>query len=250
MAIEAEVVLTPALLPLHTVKDKTVVVIDILRATSSICVAFQHGASKILPVATPEEARLFKDFDFLTAAERNAVKVEGFDLGNSPFEFESPFIRDKNIAFTTTNGTKAIRQAKEMGAGKILIGSFLNLSALCQMIRTLNKPLLLLCSGWKDNFNLEDTLFAGAVLHKLDNAVHLSCDSALAAKQLYEGAMDHLFEVVNRSSHAIRFKTLHTHTDDVAYCLQKDTISRVPVLEGEYIVSVPEIQQQQEAGKI
>src|SRR4051812_21925708 len=100
-----EVVLTPALLPLFEVKDKIVVVIDILRASTSICVAFYTGVQKIVPVSTPEESKMFRDFDFLCAAERNAVKVEGFDLGNSPFEYQNPLLKDRNIALTTTNGT-------------------------------------------------------------------------------------------------------------------------------------------------
>lgn len=239
MAISVEVVLSPALLPLTDLKGKTVVVIDILRASSSICVAFQTGAKKILPVATPEEARLFRDFDFLTAAERNAVKLEGFDLGNSPFDFENPLIRDRNIAFTTTNGTKAIRLAKEKNAAQILIGSFLNLSALCNYLIAQKQPVVLFCAGWKDNFNMEDTLFAGAVIHQMQAELdEITCDSALAALTLYTSAQGNLLNLVNRSSHARRFKTLHAHTDDVAYCMQTDTLDIVPVLEGEYIVPI------------
>src|SRR6478735_12510061 len=119
-----EVVFSPALLPLYHASGKTVVIIDILRATTSMCVAFQTGVQKILPVSTPEECKLFKDFDFLCAAERNAEKLPGFDMGNSPFEFQNPLIKDRSIAFTTTNGTKAIKAAKEQGAALIAIGSF------------------------------------------------------------------------------------------------------------------------------
>ncbi len=238
MANKLEVVLTPALLPLYQVKDKVVVVIDILRATTSICVAFKTGVNKILPVATPEEAALFKDFDFITAAERNAVKLEGFDLGNSPFEFENIFLQNRNIAFTTTNGTKAIKLAKELGASEILIGSFLNLNALCDMLKSLeNKSVILLCAGWKDKVNLEDTLFAGAVVENLMQTFEINCDSALAANILYHSCSDKLLEIVNQSSHAKRFKILHAGSNDVAYCLQQNTIDLVPIMEGEYIVA-------------
>jgi 2-phosphosulfolactate phosphatase len=231
-----EVVLTPALLPLYEVKGKTVVVIDILRATTSMCVAFQTGVKKILPVATPEECKIFKDFDFLCAAERNAVKVEGFDLGNSPFEYQNPLLKDRNIAFTTTNGTKAIKQSQEMGATQIVVGSFLNLSFLCNWLIKQNQPVLLLCAGWKDKFNLEDTLFAGAVISQIKDHFQLDCDSALMAEILFTASENKLEEVVRQSSHAKRFKSLHANEDDVKFCLQIDTLQLIPMLKEEYLV--------------
>jgi 2-phosphosulfolactate phosphatase len=236
MANSIEVVYTPALLPMHEVKGKTVVVIDILRATTSICVAFQTGAAKILPVATPEECRVFKEFDFLCAAERNALKLDGFDLGNSPFEYQNPLIAGRNIALTTTNGTKAIKMAKELQASNILIGSFLNLSALCDKLSTLAESVILLCAGWKDRFNLEDTLFAGAMVNESASAFQLDCDAALAARELYVSMQDNLEQWVRQSSHAKRFQLLHLQTDDVAFCLQRNSVNLVPMLQGEYIV--------------
>lgn len=238
MANKLEVVLTPALLPFHQVMDKVVVVIDILRATTSICVAFNTGVKRILPVATPEEAQLFKDFDFVTAAERNAIKLEGFDLGNSPFEFENTLLKDRSIAFTTTNGTKAIKLSKDGGAARILIGSFLNITALTNYLKALeNKSVILLCAGWKDKFNLEDTLFAGALVSRLEKDFVIECDAALASKSLYQLGKDQLIDFVRQSSHAKRFGLLQTQFDDVAYCLQQDTVNKVPELKGEYIIA-------------
>lgn len=231
-----EVILSPALLPFYDVSGKTVVMIDILRASSSICVAFQHGVRNILPVATPEEARLFRDFDFIIAAERNAVKVDGFDLGNSPFEYENALLRDKSIAFTTTNGTRAIKQARELGAASILIGSFLNISALCTHVRKTQQSVVLLCAGWKNKVNLEDTLFAGAVADRLSDQFDLACDAAKVAQKLYQQSASHLTEEIQQSSHARRFTLLHGNTDDVTYCLQHDTINLVPYMKGEYLI--------------
>jgi 2-phosphosulfolactate phosphatase len=231
-----EVVLTPALLPLYDVQGKIVVIIDILRATSSMCVAFETGVNKILPVSTPDECRLFRDFDFLCAAERNAIRLPGFDLGNSPFEFQNPFIKDRNIAFTTTNGTKAIRAAKEQGAAIIAMGSFLNLTAVSKWLLKQRKDVLLVCAGWKDKFNLEDTLFAGAVVEKVKHDFEIECDAALSAGMLYDCSKDKLEEVVRQSSHAQRFKLTHHHEDDVHFCIQVDTMNLVPVMQGEYIV--------------
>jgi 2-phosphosulfolactate phosphatase len=231
-----EVVLSPALLPLYHASDKTVVIIDILRATSSMCVAFQTGVQKILPVSTPEECKLFKDFDFLCAAERNAEKLPGFDMGNSPFEFQNPLIKDRSIAFTTTNGTKAIKAAKEQGAALIAIGSFLNLDALTNWLIKQNKPILLVCAGWKDKFNLEDTLFAGAVVNAVQNHFEIDCDSALAAGLLYQSNKANLESLVRQSSHAKRFKLIDVKQDDVQFCLQHNTMNLVPIMQGEYIV--------------
>lgn len=231
-----EVIHSPLLLPLYDLKGKVVVVIDILRATSSMCVAFRMGVKKILPVATPEECRIFKEFDFLIAAERNAQKVEGFDMGNSPFEFENPLLEGRSMAFTTTNGTRAIRQARDMEPHVILIGSFLNLTALCNRIRKEERDVVLLCSGWKDKYNLEDTLFAGAIIDQLGSHYECSDDAALAACFLFKQHENDLESLVRISSHAKRFQLLHLQTDDVKYCLQKDTCNLVPEMKGEFLV--------------
>jgi len=232
-----EVILTPALLPYYNLNGKIIVIIDILRATSSMCVAFQTGVKRILPVSTPEESKMFKDFDFVIAAERNAEKVEGFDLGNSPFEYQNPLLIGKSIALTTTNGTKAVKQSKERGAAKIVIGSFLNLEFLCNWLRFQDESVILFCAGWNDKFNLEDTLFAGAVLEQLEGYYEEDCDSALAAKKLYEQNKENLEEFVRQASHAKRFKDLHSENDDVKFCLQHNIIPLLPVMVGEFFVS-------------
>ncbi|MCE2741061.1 MAG: 2-phosphosulfolactate phosphatase [Sphingobacteriales bacterium] len=232
-----ELIHSPALLPWYNLQGKTVVVIDILRATSTMCVAFHTGVNKILPIASPDECKMFKDFDFIIAAERNAVKVPGFDMGNSPFEYENPFLAGKNIAFTTTNGTKAIKMAKAMEPYKILIGSFLNITALANHIITLDKDLVLLCAGWKDKYNLEDTLFGGALIDKLLAHFEIEDDAALSAHCLFLQYQNNIEEIVRKSSHAKRFTLLHVQTDDVSFCLQQDLYSFVPEMDGEYIVN-------------
>ncbi len=231
-----EVVYTPALLHLYNVSEKIVVVIDILRATSTICVAFKTGVQKILPVSTPKECMIYKDFDFIISAERDAVKVDGFDLGNSPFEYQNPLLAGKNIAFTSTNGTKAIKLSQQMNADKIIIGSFLNIDVLCDWLCTQNQSLILLCAGWKDKFNMEDTLFAGAVVNKIYKQYHIDCDAALCAQSLYQTHQQNLEDIVRISSHAKRFSLLHLQSDDVTFCLQKNIAPVLPMLKGEYIM--------------
>ena len=233
-----EVVVSPALLPFYVVKNKTVVVIDILRATSSMCVAFNVGVEKILTLASAEECKLFKEFDFVIAAEKDALKVAGFDLGNSPFEFENPLLAGKNIALATTNGTKAIKYAKENSASAIVIGSFLNMDVLCNWLIEQNNDVILLCAGWKNKFNIEDTLFAGAVVNKLESNFNVDCDSALASKLLFANNINNLENLVRQSSHAKRFQLQSFQTDDVNYCLQMNTAPVLPILDGNYFKNI------------
>lgn len=231
-----EVILTPALLPLYNLHKKVVVVVDILRATTSICVAFKTGVKKIIPVSTPEECIKFREQNFLCAAERNALKVEGFDFGNSPFEFLNLEIKNRNIAFTTTNGTKAINLSQQFGASQIVIGSFLNLNFLCDWLMQQQKDIVLLCAGWKDKINLEDTLFAGAVIKNIKQHFEMNCDSGLMAESLFLLSENDLENVVRQSSHAKRFQKLHSKTDDVKFCLQMNTINLIPKMEGDFLI--------------
>ncbi len=233
-----EVVVSPALLPYYNIKGKAVIVIDILRATSSMCVGFKTGVEKILTLASAEECKLFKEFNFVIAAEKDAIKVEGFDLGNSPFEFENPLLAGKSIALATTNGTKAIKYAEENGAAQIAIGAFLNIDTLCNWLNSINEDVVLLCAGWKNKFNLEDTLFAGAVVHKIGVSFKIDCDSALSAQLLYEQNKDNLEALVRKSSHAKRFELKHLNTDDIKYCLQFNTANVLPILKNNYFINL------------
>ena len=125
-----EVCLSPQLIDLFDLKGKIVVVTDILRATSCMTTGIAHGVAQIKPVATLDECRELKKEGFFTAAERNGAKVEGFDIGNSPYSYmEEKFVGTK-IATTTTNGTIAI--TKSTAADEVIIGSFLNLSTVAE----------------------------------------------------------------------------------------------------------------------
>src|SRR5437016_4411967 len=128
MKKSVEVCFSPQLFDLFNHEDHIVVVIDVLRATSSICIAFQNGVDHIIPVSSVDESMALKSQGYLVAAERNGEKIEGFDLGNSPFSYMDEHIRGNKIALTTTNGTQAIYAARN--AFKVVVGSFLNLDAL------------------------------------------------------------------------------------------------------------------------
>ncbi len=213
---------------LYKTEDRTVVVVDILRATSCMVTAFAHGVQSITPFANAEECRAMKKQGFITSGERDGKKVEGFDKGNSPFEYMGADIREKKIAFTTTNGTQAIEKAK--GAHKIIIGSFLNLSSVVKYLLFGENSVLVVCAGWKGKVNLEDTLFAGAIVEKLKNHIEPDCDAPLAAQHLYNIAKDDMVGFLSNSSHVKRLNRLNIHKD-IEYCLTTDQYQVIPRME-------------------
>jgi len=212
---------------LYEVRDKTVVVVDILRATSCMTTAFAFGIKSITPFAKLEDCLAMKEKGYVTAGERDGKKVDGFDLGNSPFEYMEEKLKGKKIAFTTTNGTVAI--AKSVGAREIVIGSFLNLSAITGYLSNSDNNVLVVCAGWKGRVNLEDTLFAGALVDRLSDHTEPDCDAPLAAQHLYQQAKDDLNEFLKDSSHVKRLAKLNIHKD-IRFCLTPDQYSVVPVL--------------------
>lgn len=234
MARTLEVCLSPSLIPHYETDGRIVVVIDIFRATSSICYGFENGALEIIPVATIEECKSYEGKDYLLAAERNGEVVEGFNFGNSPFSYTEDKVRGKKIVLTTTNGTHAINQAKN--ANKIVIGSFLNLDSLASWLKQENNDVLLLCSGWKNKFNLEDTLFAGAIVQQLRNHISSFCDAAIAAEDLYLKAKETgLREYLYKSSHSQRLKELNIE-DDIQFCLKQNICSVIPILKDNKLI--------------
>lgn len=230
-----EVCLTPALLYLHDFSESIVVVIDIFRATSSICYGIENGAEAIIPVASIEACESYRHSDFLLAAERNGEVVEGFDFGNSPFSYVKGKVDGKTIVLTTTNGTHAINMSR--GASKIVIGSFLNLSSLCNWIKTQPNDVLLLCSGWKDKVNLEDTLFAGGVVHYLREENYALDDAGIASEDLYIMAKDDLNSYLKKTSHSERLKKLGIE-EDIKFCLNLNITKEIPVLDGERLIKM------------
>ncbi|MFN3342724.1 MAG: 2-phosphosulfolactate phosphatase [Flavobacteriales bacterium] len=226
---------SPYLYPVYRNDENIVVIIDILRATSAICTAFEHGVEKIIPVATVDEAREYKAKGFLAGAERDAVPVEGFDFGNSPFSYMGEHIKGQTIVLTTTNGTQAINAAKD--AHKVIIGAFTNITAVCNYLKSQDRNVMLLCSGWKNKFNLEDALFAGAVTEELSKHPELFKlqDAALALKYLYQQAMEDPHKFLHNASHKERLAKLGLK-EDIKYCLQNDLTKEIPVLDNGALV--------------
>lgn len=232
-----EVCYTPQAYPLFHKPNTIVVVIDVLRATSAIATAFYNGVAKMIPVATVEEAQVYKNKGYLVAAERNGEIIEGFDLGNSPFGYMNAKVKGKTIAITTTNGTQAIEAAKY--ADTLIIGSFLNLEVVVEYLKSQKKDVLFLCAGWKNKFNLEDTLFAGAVADALISKSYFdtNCDSTIAALELYRLAKFDLYKFLSNSSHRNRLAKLDLERD-IKYCLTLNQCPVIPILQKGYLVKL------------
>lgn len=227
---QVEVCFSPSLFPHFAREGTIVVVVDIFRATSAMVTAFHHGAKAIIPVSTIKEAKAFKAKGFLAGGERNGEVVDGFAFGNSPFSYMSEEIRGREIALTTTNGTRAINIAAKQ-ADSIVIGSFLNLGALAEWIVPKGKDVVILCAGWRDRFNMEDSLFAGALTNLLliSGKFYSDCDSANASSLVYRSARRNPLRFLSSCSHRKRLAHLHLEKD-VEYCLQTDITTVVPVL--------------------
>lgn len=228
-----DVCLSPELIHLYAVRDYSVVVVDILRATSCMTTAFGHGVTHIKPFADLDECFTMKSSGYFTAGERNGEKVEGFDLGNSPFEYMDERLEGQRIAFTTTNGTQAI--VKSEGAKEILIGSFLNLSTVTDYLRSSSDNVLVVCAGWKGKVNLEDTLFAGALVEILKEYIEPDCDAPLAAQHLYNQAKGNMVSFLKNSSHVKRLNRLHI-LKDIDFCLTPDQYTVLPKLKDGVLV--------------
>jgi len=194
-----------------------------------------NGAKAIIPVAQVEDCLTYSGKGYLLAAERNGEVVEGYDFGNSPFSYTAEKVAGKTVVLTTTNGTKALHLARK--ASKVVIGSFLNLTALCNWLNTQENNVLLLCAGWKDQFNLEDTIFAGAVLHNIRTQFTDFDDAGVAAEDLSLLAKDNLRAYIGKSAHSHRMLALNIE-EDINFCLQVDICTAIPVLEGENLVAM------------
>jgi 2-phosphosulfolactate phosphatase len=224
-----EVCFSPNLYQLHKEDAEIVVVIDVLRATSAICAAFHYGVKAIIPVMTVEEAREYQAKGYIAGAERNGQIVEGFSFGNSPFAFMQDSFRDQTIVLSTTNGTKTIQIASD--AQQVVIGSLLNLDALVAWLLEQKKNVLCLCAGWKDKFNLEDTICAGGITYGLlqSGLFRSEEDSSIAAKYMFQSARDNYFGYLKSSSHRRRLQHLNIKKD-IIYCLTPNQTDVIPVL--------------------
>jgi 2-phosphosulfolactate phosphatase len=218
---------SPELLHLYDLEDKIVVVTDILRATSCMVTGFAHGVAQMIPVQEVEECRKIQKLGYLAAAERDGSKVEGFDLDNSPFSYMNEKVKGRIIAVTTTNGTQAIKLSEH--AFQVVIGAFLNKRAVVEHLKAMQKDVLIVCAGWKGKVNLEDSLFAGAIVEALKDTFTVENDFALMTQMLYSQYQPNLLAIVSQCSHVQRLKKLGIE-DDIEFCLIENKYNVVPIL--------------------
>jgi 2-phosphosulfolactate phosphatase len=232
-----EVCLSPKLFDLYSSKNKIIIIVDILRASTMITTLFENGAKRIIPVTSLEEALEYKKNGFLVVAERNGKKVEFADFDNSPFSFMGEKVIGKTLVYSSTNGTNTINLAKN--SETILIASFLNLSAVSDFLYKERKDILIVCSGWKGNYCIEDSLFAGALANDLINkASHQTiCDSSLTSIDLWNLAKNDLAKYIQKISQYKRLKDFG-FDQIVDYCFQLDISKVIPVYKEESIINL------------
>lgn len=231
--------LSPSLLHLYDISTSVVVIIDVLRATSTIATALKNGAKSIIPVDTVAECiKLGKQMDVITAGERDGQVAEGLEYGNSPFTYTESFIKGKTLVLTTTNGTKLLHMALAAGAQEIITGAFHNLSAVSDHLLKEEKKVILACAAWKDKINMEDTLFAGAVIEKIGDRFDVNCDASKLAFNLYQQAKSDLFGFmqVNNASHFQRLMGFGLE-GDIRHCFEADVANVLPVYKEGRLVS-------------
>ena len=223
--------LSPALLHLYDVTNSIVVIIDVLRATSTIATALFNGAKCVIPVDSVGRCiELGRQIDGITAGERDGKVAEGLVHGNSPFEYPRDFIEGKTLVLTTTNGTRLLQMALDRGAKEIVTGSFPNLSAVCDHLVEMKQNVILGCAAWKDRVNIEDMLFAGAVISRIKEHFTIHCDSSHLAETIYKKAEKDLFGFMkkNDASHYHRLMGFGLEKD-IRYCLTADEAKVLPV---------------------
>ncbi len=232
---QVEICFSPELIHLHELEGKIVVVVDIFRATSTMVAALAHGVKEIFPFASLEECQLMKERGFLIGGERNGLTAPGFEMGNSPMAYLKGEYAGRQLAMTTTNGTQAINKSK--GAEQILIGAFPNLQATVAYIQSQDRDVLIHCAGWKGHFNLEDSLYAGALVKALEVSHLANEDGALAMMALYEKEGHNLKGFLAQASHAKRLQN-HGIAHDIDFCLTLDLYSIVGKLENNILVAI------------
>lgn len=223
---------------LYELNHSVVVIIDVFRATSTIAAALYNGAACVIPVdSVPKAIQISQHTaDSIAAGERDGKLADGLQYGNSPLEYTREFIAGKTLVLTTTNGTRLLHMALEKGADTVVSGSFPNLSAVCDFLRNENRNVILACAGWKDRFNLEDTLFAGAVISRVRDHFTIHCDSSLMAETMYENKKNDLLQFVPHLTHYHRLVERFGLIEDIRFCMTEDVANVLPVYREEKLV--------------
>ena len=225
-----EVSLSPTLYSFRSLHSThNAVAVDILRATTAVCAAFRAGCQSIVPLTTLEELQPYRQQGYLLAAERGGKKLFDAECGNSPTEYLTMDLHGKRLAYSTTNGTRCILSAPQ--AAHTFVGAFSNLSALADKIVASSQDLVIICSGWENDFSLEDTLFAGALINRLllsgKYAVHN--DAATMALHYWNNLPCDCYTYCQQATHVQRLLRMGCEAD-IRFAFQMDTTDLVPEL--------------------
>lgn len=237
--IRVQVELTPAQLDEMQLKDKNIVVIDVLRASTTIAVALKNGAKEIIPVGNIESAvkvsgSLFGDVT-LRAGERNAKMIEGFNLGNSPGEYKEELVRGKSIIFLTTNGSGAMVKGRH--AKNLVVAGFVNISTVVSFLHDLQSDFIVVCAGKENSFSIEDTVCAGRIINLMRKAADMEIvvdDAGKAAEVLDRSLGRNLLKTLKESEHGKYLISLG-FGDDLKLCADIDSVQVLPILTGNII---------------
>lgn len=214
-------------------RGKTAVIIDVLRASSTIVTAISNGAKGVIPVEDMGSAsKISQSLDsphYLLCGEKDGKKIDGYALGNSPLEYSAETVQNKTIILNTTNGTKAIKRS--LLADEIIVGCFLNLEAIVEALRHSENELVLVCSGWHGRLALEDLLCAGNIIYELTQGTlpDDARDGAKVAFGLFEKFGNNVYETISHSNHAVRLEGIVGH-EDVEFCCQVSKFNILPTL--------------------
>jgi len=218
---------SPALYPFYQKEDDTVVVVDVFRASATICAMLQNGAAAVIPVASIEEAKQYKSQGFMVGAERKTRKCDFADFGNSPFDYTREIVAGREVVFTTTNGTMALEMGRD--SKQLFIGTFSNIDVLAEKCMESSERIVVLCAGWNNRVNVEDTLFGGAFAEQLSEKTDIifGSDAIRIALALWHQAKSDPLAYLQQSEHYQRLIN-NGATGDAAYCLEQNTVSVVP----------------------
>ncbi len=228
---------TPGPVDELALRERSVVVIDVLRASSTIITALGNGAREVIPASTVESAMKIAgnlgSGQALLGGERNGKVIPGFDLGNSPAEYAESKVRGKSIIFTTTNGSQAVVKARY--AAELVIGAFINMGAVVAAVRDLPRDCVVLCSGRNGAFSLEDAVCAGMLISRLaaEKEMVLS-DSAVAATSLHRSLGRAILKMMRKTDHGRYLEDIGFGAD-IRFCAGLDTVPIVPLLDGNVI---------------
>ncbi|SFC68482.1 2-phosphosulfolactate phosphatase family protein [Clostridium uliginosum] len=214
----------------NKIKDKIVVVIDMFRATSVITAAINNGCKAVIPYLTIEEtleaSKKFNKGEYLLGGERNAVRIENFDLSNSPLEYTRNMVNDKTVLMTTTNGTRAL--TKSLGAKRIFVAAMINGEAVAEKLININEDVVIVNAGTNGEFSMDDYICGGYIINSIlkeKKSVQLT-DIAKTSNMIYE-SNSNIISYVKHASHYALMKSINLD-EDIDYCMKKSIIDVVP----------------------